>query len=89
MRFSFLFYLAKLHILIPTQGSQTKEFELNLAWESRASDGVERPQALINGQFPGPPLILDEGDSVEVVVNNLMPFDTTVHFHGIECDPRT
>lgn len=84
MRLSLLFYLAKLHIITPAQGSQTKGFELNLTWGSRASDGVERQQALINGQFPGPPLILEEADNVEVVVNNFMPFNTTVHFHGIE-----
>ncbi|KAL1974849.1 hypothetical protein VTN31DRAFT_5053 [Thermomyces dupontii] len=38
----------------------------------------------VNGQFPGPPLILNEGDDVTVYVNNYLPFNTTVHFHGIE-----
>ncbi|OJJ30871.1 hypothetical protein ASPWEDRAFT_120138 [Aspergillus wentii DTO 134E9] len=68
----------------PFQPHQTKSFELNLTWASGAPDGVERQQALINGQYPGPPLIMDEGDDVEVVVNNFMPFNTTVHYHGIE-----
>lgn len=40
--------------------------------------------ALINGQYPGPTIEVDEGDVVEVVVTNLMPQNTTVHFHGIE-----
>jgi FtsP/CotA-like multicopper oxidase with cupredoxin domain len=62
----------------------TKKFELNLTWDSRAPDGVERQQALINGQFPGPPLIIDEGDKVEVTVNNFLPVNTTMHWHGIE-----
>ncbi|KAJ5931405.1 hypothetical protein N7516_005894 [Penicillium verrucosum] len=63
---------------------QTKTFELNLTWEPWAADGVQRPQALINSQFPGPALIMDEGDNVEVTVNNRMPFNTTIHYHGIE-----
>ncbi|KAJ5503444.1 Multicopper oxidase type 2 [Penicillium fimorum] len=62
----------------------TKKFELNLTWGTKAPDGVERQQALINGQFPGPPLIFDEGDNVEVTVNNFLPFNTTMHWHGIE-----
>jgi FtsP/CotA-like multicopper oxidase with cupredoxin domain len=63
---------------------QTKRFELNVTWESWAPDGVQRQQTLINGQFPGPPLIMDEGDDVEVTVNNFMPYNTTIHYHGIE-----
>ncbi|KAJ5161553.1 hypothetical protein N7492_006945 [Penicillium capsulatum] len=66
------------------QIAPTKRFELNATWESWAADGVQRKQTLINGQFPGPPLILDEGDNVEVTVNNFMPFNTTIHYHGIE-----
>lgn len=66
------------------KNSPTKRFELNLTWGTRAPDGVERQQVLINGQFPGPPLIIDEGDNVEVTVNNFLPFNTTVHYHGIE-----
>lgn len=64
--------------------SPTKQFELNLTWESGAPDGVAREQFLVNGQFPGPPLIMDEGDNIEVTVNNFTPFNTTVHYHGIE-----
>ncbi|CAG8048254.1 unnamed protein product [Penicillium olsonii] len=61
-----------------------KKFELDLTWSSRAPDGVERKQILVNGQSPGPPLIIEEGDEVEVTVNNFLPFNTTVHYHGIE-----
>lgn len=64
--------------------STTKQFELNLTWELWAPDGVARKQFLVNGQFPGPPLIMDEGDKIEVTVNNFTPFNTTIHYHGIE-----
>ncbi|CAI7620928.1 unnamed protein product [Penicillium glandicola] len=77
--FCFLGLGAALHLPRPT-----KKFELNLTWDTKAPDGVERQQALINGQFPGPPLIFDEGDNVEVTVNNFLPFNTTMHWHGIE-----
>lgn len=66
------------------QLSQTKQFELNLTWGSGAPDGIAREQFLVNGQFPGPPLIMDEGDNVEVTVNNFTPCNTTIHWHGIE-----
>ncbi|CAI7638973.1 unnamed protein product [Penicillium discolor] len=72
---------AALH-LVPFR--PTKKFELNLTWDTKAPDGVERQQALINGQFPGPPLIFDEDDNVEVTVNNFLPYNTTMHWHGIE-----
>jgi FtsP/CotA-like multicopper oxidase with cupredoxin domain len=39
---------------------------------------------LVNGQFPGPTLEINQGDEVEVRVHNKMPLNTTVHFHGIE-----
>ncbi|KAM5446184.1 hypothetical protein McanCB49686_008082 [Microsporum canis] len=39
---------------------------------------------LINGQFPGPVLEANEGDEVWVEVFNLTPFNTTMHYHGIE-----
>lgn len=61
-----------------------KKFELNLTWKSGAPDGFERMQVFVNGQYPGPPLIMDEGDNVEVTVNNYLPFNTTIHYHGIE-----
>lgn len=64
--------------------STTKRFELNATWGSWEADGVQREQVLFNGRFPGPPLIMDEGDNIEVTVNNFMPFNTTIHYHGIE-----
>ncbi|KAL2132532.1 hypothetical protein VTI74DRAFT_3692 [Chaetomium olivicolor] len=36
-----------------------------------------------NGQFPGPNLIFDEDDDVEVTVYNDMPRNASVHWHGI------
>ncbi|CAK7221782.1 hypothetical protein SBRCBS47491_004645 [Sporothrix bragantina] len=76
----------KLAILKPDSGCGVKGFDLTLTWEDHAPDGHARKMALINGQFPGPLMEIDEGDIVEVLVHNAMPFNTTLHFHGIEME---
>lgn len=38
----------------------------------------------INGGFPGPALTCDEDDDIEITVYNQMPFNTSVHWHGLE-----
>ncbi len=57
-------------------------FELTLTWEKYSPDGFAREMILVNGQFPGPLLEINQGDEVQVVVHNQLPFNTTVHFHG-------
>ncbi|KAH8908583.1 laccase TilA [Coniochaeta sp. PMI_546] len=64
--------------------TKTVYFSLTLTWEPAAPDGFERNIIKMNGQFPGPGLIVDEGDNVEVMVWNNMPNQTTIHFHGID-----
>ncbi|KAL1970786.1 hypothetical protein VTN77DRAFT_2620 [Rasamsonia byssochlamydoides] len=59
-------------------------FELHLTWEEGAPDGNARKMIFMNGQFPGPQLTVDEGDEVEFLVHNHLPFNTSIHFHGIE-----
>ncbi|KAJ5831983.1 Multicopper oxidase type 2 [Penicillium riverlandense] len=59
-------------------------FDVSLTWQQGAPDGNVREMVFMNGQFPGPELRLDQGDDVEFTVHNNMPFNTTMHFHGIE-----
>ncbi|KAL1901815.1 hypothetical protein Sste5346_001518 [Sporothrix stenoceras] len=75
-------------LLTPGNGCRVRSFDLTITWEKHAPDGYApaRDMALINGQYPGPTLEVDEGDVVEVMVHNLMPQNTTVHFHGIEME---
>jgi FtsP/CotA-like multicopper oxidase with cupredoxin domain len=40
--------------------------ELTLTWEVDAPNGQAREMVKMNGQFPGPAMIWDEGDDVEV-----------------------
>ncbi|EDN10655.1 predicted protein [Histoplasma mississippiense (nom. inval.)] len=60
-----------------------RHFELELTWGNASPDGVERKVILVNNQFPGPQLNIAEGDEVEIVVKNSLPFETSIHFHGI------
>jgi len=62
------------------------KFELVLTWETASPDGTPRKVIHANGQFPAPTLEVDEGDRVEVTVFNKLPYNTTVHFHGIHQD---
>jgi len=38
---------------------------------------------LINGQQPGPLIEAEEGDDLEVFVNNQLSVETTIHWHGL------
>ncbi|KAL4951520.1 multicopper oxidase-domain-containing protein [Aspergillus filifer] len=62
----------------------TVSFQVNLTWEDSKPAGIPRKMILSNGQSPAPTLNLKQGDDVEFLVNNDMPFSTTIHFHGIE-----
>src|SRR5690348_9788138 len=90
MRFSFVFGAASWLILpafteAAACASPPRKFDLTLTWEKRAPNGgVAREIILTNGQFPGPLLDINEGDNVEILVHNKLPFNTTVHWHGIE-----
>ncbi|KAJ5967103.1 conidial pigment biosynthesis oxidase Arb2/brown2 [Penicillium viridicatum] len=57
--------------------------ELTLTWETGAPNGQPREMIRMNGQFPGPTFVWDEDDDVEVIVHNQMPFNTTIHWHGL------
>lgn len=46
-------------------------------------DGVYRPMMLINGQFPGPLIECNEGDTIVVNVDNQAVNATSFHWHGI------
>ncbi|KAJ5884439.1 hypothetical protein N7504_012011 [Penicillium tannophilum] len=59
-------------------------YTLDLTWKRGSPNGVEREMIFVNDQFPGPSLIMDEGDEVSIEINNHLPFNTSVHFHGIE-----
>lgn len=46
-------------------------------------DGVSKPMMMINGQFPGPMMEVNEGDTIVVDVLNMAQNATAMHWHGI------
>ncbi|EGE06075.1 multicopper oxidase [Trichophyton equinum CBS 127.97] len=65
-------------------GSNYVKLNLNLTVGVGAPNGQTREMIFVNGTFPGPNLIFDEGDEVEITVFNQMPKNTTIHWHGLE-----
>jgi FtsP/CotA-like multicopper oxidase with cupredoxin domain len=45
--------------------------------------GKNRHAIAINGQIPGPPIELTEGNTAIIRVHNLMHVNTSIHWHGI------
>jgi hypothetical protein len=52
--------------IVATASAARVPFELDLTWEKGAPDGNARDMIFMNGQFPGPHLVVDQGDDVEV-----------------------
>jgi FtsP/CotA-like multicopper oxidase with cupredoxin domain len=46
-------------------------------------DGVYRPMMVINNQFPGPLIEVNEGDTIVVHINNKATNATSIHWHGL------
>ena len=49
-----------------------------------APDGIYREMMVFNGQYPGPTIVADWGDTIEITVTNgLTNNGTSVHWHGL------
>lgn len=46
-------------------------------------DGVFRPMTVINGKFPGPMIVANEGDTIVIDVFNHAKNATSIHWHGL------
>ncbi|KAL0938147.1 multicopper oxidase [Colletotrichum truncatum] len=66
-------------------GKNVRKYNLTLtyAWDKQVPDGHGRPTYLINGDTPGPVLTVNEGETLEAFVDNQLPIETTLHWHGI------
>lgn len=65
-------------------GGTLKTFTINIT-ESRKSltNGSSRFHYEINDQVYGTPIIIDEGDEVEFIIDNYSFTETTIHLHGL------
>jgi FtsP/CotA-like multicopper oxidase with cupredoxin domain len=65
---------------------QTRHYDFTLTRQYLAPDGVNRSLLLVNGQYPGPTIEANLGDTIEVkVTNNIAnPYEgTAIHWHGL------
>jgi hypothetical protein len=60
-----------------------REYRWTITDEDVNPDGVYRPMILINGQFPGPMIECNEGDTLSIEVDNQSINATSFHWHGI------
>jgi FtsP/CotA-like multicopper oxidase with cupredoxin domain len=63
--------------------SQTREYKWIITDLVANPDGVFRSLLSINGQFPGPLIECNEGDTLVIEVENQSINATSLHFHGI------
>lgn len=88
----------RLHSFLPTLLSSTflfsqvladaQSYTLNIGNAYIAPDGFYRSASVANGQFPGPLLSANKGDTMQVTVNNQlsdsrMRRSTSIHWHGM------
>ena len=64
--------------------SHPVRFEITLTSGRLSPDGFTRNGILMNGQFPGPQLNVNQYDDVEFLVHYHLAYATTVHFDCIE-----
>ncbi|KAB8339135.1 hypothetical protein FH972_022071 [Carpinus fangiana] len=60
-----------------------REYNWTIRDEEYNPDGVFRPMMLINHQFPGPLIEINEGDTIVVNLENLAVNATSIHWHGL------
>lgn len=70
-------------VLLPLVQAATRQFDLTLARMNAAPDGYTRSVIGINGEFPGPSIIVDKGDRMVITVRNELPRPTSLHCHGL------
>ncbi|KAH8727984.1 multicopper oxidase-domain-containing protein [Phaeosphaeriaceae sp. PMI808] len=63
---------------------KTVKYHLEITNETMSPDGFARPVMVVNGQIPGPTLVADWGDTLEITVtNHLTANGTGIHWHGL------
>lgn len=60
-----------------------RSYDFTLTKGKKSPDGYEQELFLINGQFPGPLIECNWGDSIQVTVHNKLDEGTSLHWHGL------
>ena len=62
---------------------QRREYHWTIHDAELNPDGVYRPMMVINNDFPGPLIEVNEGDTIVVHVDNQAKNATSIHWHGL------
>ena len=64
-------------------GGEVKKITVNISETRQSLDGGnERFHYAMNGQPYGNPVIINEGEEVEFIIDNFSNTPTTIHLHG-------
>ncbi|WVQ77114.1 hypothetical protein IAR50_006797 [Cryptococcus sp. DSM 104548] len=66
-----------------TATTTTREYTWEIASATASPDGYEREVYTINGEFPGPLIEANTGDTVKITVTNSLDEGQTIHWHGM------
>ncbi|CAG8717334.1 46324_t:CDS:2 [Gigaspora margarita] len=66
-----------------TDRPQIRKYTLKLSQTQLAPDGFTRSTYLVNNQYPGPILQANKGDWFSITVENDLPVETSMHWHGM------
>ncbi|KAG8702800.1 laccase, multicopper oxidase, benzenediol:oxygen oxidorectuctase [Ceratobasidium sp. 423] len=67
-----------------TNEPTTREYNWTISMQEGAPDGFYRQMLVVNGQYPGPVIEANEGDTIIVNVKNEIPHvGTSLHWHGL------
>ncbi|KAF1998379.1 multicopper oxidase [Amniculicola lignicola CBS 123094] len=63
---------------------KTVKYDFDITTMTLSPDGVAKEMIVVNGQYPGPTIVADWGDIIEVNVKNGLALNGTgVHWHGL------
>lgn len=65
------------------QRPRVRRYNLRLSYAAGSPDGFLRRMSVINGQFPGPLIQANVGDTLAITVINDLDTPQSVHWHGI------
>ena len=62
-----------------------RRYDFSVSRGTIAPDGYELPVILVNGQFPGPTIEANWGDTIQVTVSNDIEDEgLALHWHGLQ-----
>ncbi|KAL8286672.1 hypothetical protein RQP46_004200 [Phenoliferia psychrophenolica] len=61
----------------------TRTYDWTIDQLTGAPDGFEKSMLVVNGQYPGPLIEANQGDTIVVKVQNNLVNGTSIHWHGI------